>query len=332
MRNLWYAAVVIAALIVPALLAGMGGGGYLLAVILPYASAGVFTAGLCYRLYIWAQSPVPFRIPTTCGQQQSLPWIKNARLDNPSTGSGAVGRMILELLLFRSLLRNNSSEFTGNGYLFGASKFLWLGALAFHWALLVVLLRHLRLFVQPVPQWVLSLSSVDSFFQIGSPALYLSSVIVVAALAYLLLRRVIDLRLRYISQFSDYFVPLLLLGILLTGLLMRHATKVDIVAIKRVALGLATFQPILPEGLSLVFLIHLLLVCTLAACFPFSKLLHMGGVFLSPTRNLANNSRMKRHINPWNAPVKTHPYVEWEDEFHDKIKMAGIPLDGDKHE
>jgi hypothetical protein len=36
---------------------------------------------------------------------------------------------------------------------------------------------------------------------------------------------------------------------------------------------------------------------------------------------------MKRHINPWNAPVKVHTYAEWEDEFHDKIAAAGLPLE-----
>ena len=61
--------------------------------------------------------------------------------------------------------------------------------------------------------------------------------------------------------------------------------------------------------------------------FPFSKLVHLGGVFLSPTRNLANNNRMVRHINPWNAPVKVHTYEEYEDEFRDKMIEAGIPVE-----
>ncbi len=95
------------------------------------------------------------------------------------------------------------------------------------------------------------------------------------------------------------------------------------------ALGLATFRPADPRALSPLFLAHLLLVCALAAYFPFSKLMHSGGVFLSPTRNLANNSRNRRHINPWNYPVKTHTYAEWEEEFHDKIQAAGIPLEDD---
>ena len=53
----------------------------------------------------------------------------------------------------------------------------------------------------------------------------------------------------------------------------------------------------------------------LLAYFPFSKLMHMAGVFLSPTRNLANNNRMVRHVNPWDYPVKVHPYEEYEDEL-----------------
>ena len=143
----------------------------------------------------------------------------------------------------------------------------------------------------------------------------------------MLLRRWHDPLARYISRFADYFVLLLLLGIAGSGMLMRYGTRVDLVNVKRLALGLATFHPVIPDGLSVVFLIHLMLVCTLAVYFPFSKLVHMGGVFLSPTRNLANNNRMKRHINPWNYPVKTHTYAEWENEFREKIKAAGIPLD-----
>lgn len=332
LMNILYPAASIVALIVLASLAGLSGVGHvLIAIIIPYAALAIFLVGFCYRVVTWALSPVPFRIPTTCGQQQSLPWIKSARLDNPGTGLGVVGRMALEVLLFRSLFRNNRSELFGGRYVFGGSKYLWLGALAFHWSLLLIIVRHLRLLVQPVPQFVITLSAVDSFFQIGSPALYLSNVVVLCALTYLLLRRLYDLQLRYISQFSDYFAPLLLLGIILSGTLMRYVTRVDIVAVKRLAISLATFHPVLPEGLGTVFLVHVLLISTLAAYLPFSKLMHMGGVFLSPTRNLANNSRAKRHINPWNYPVKTHPYAEWEKDFKDKLIMASIPLDEDQN-
>ena len=326
--SLLYSALLVLALVLLASLTGTGGDGRtLLAIVIPYAALAAFFGGFCYRVIQWALSPVPFRIPTTCGQQKSLPWIKGACLDNPATGIGAVGRMSLEVLLFRSLFRNSRAEIYDQRYVFGDSKWLWLGAMAFHWSFLVIVLRHLRLFVQPVPPFVLAIGKVDSFFQFGAPALYLSDVIVLCALAYLLLRRLWDLRLRYISQFTDYFALLLLLGIAISGMLMRYGTKVDVVAVKRLAIGLATFHPVMPEGLGTVFLVHLLLVSALAAYFPFSKLVHMGGVFLTPTRNLANNNRARRHVNPWNYPVKVHTYAEWEEEFHDKIVAAGLPLD-----
>lgn len=326
--NAVYALLAVAALICAGSLAGASTfTGTLLGVAVPYAACAIFLGGICARMWRWAATPVPFRIPTTCGQQKSLSWIKSATLDNPSTGVGAAARMGLEVLLFRSLFRNTRSKVADNKASFGESKFLWLGALGFHWALLMILLRHVRLLVEPVPAFVLALQRVDGFFQVGVPAVYASDVIVIAALAYLLLRRMREPMVRYISLFTDYFALFLLLGIAISGVLMRHAARVDVAGVKQFALGLATFHPVIQQVLSPVFMVHLLLVSTLAAYFPFSKLMHMGGVFLSPTRNLANNNRSERHVNPWNYPVKTHTYQEWEDEFREKIITAGLPLE-----
>lgn len=323
-----YPSITLVVLVLAAFLAGSAEAGrVLIGIVIPYAALAVFLVGFCWRVALWAASPVPFRIPTTCGQQKSLPWIRSARLDNPSSGWGAVGRMILEILFFRSLFRNSRAELHGQRYVFGDSKLLWLGALAFHLSLLIILMRHLRLLVEPVPGFIVQLGAIDGFFQIGLPPLYLTDIVVLAALVYLFSRRYLNPMLRYISQYSDYFAPLLLLGIAVTGVLMRYVARIDVVAVKRLAMGLATFQPVLPDGVGLLFYVHLLLVSTLAAYFPFSKLMHLGGAFLSPTRNLANNSRMQRHVNPWNYPVKTHPYPEWEEEFRDKLIMADIPLD-----
>jgi nitrate reductase gamma subunit len=81
------------------------------------------------------------------------------------------------------------------------------------------------------------------------------------------------------------------------------------------------------EGLPPLFYVHLFLVSTLLAYFPFSKLMHMGGVFFSPTRNMPNNTRAKRHVNPWNPPKKYHTYAEYEDDFRDLMDEAGLPLE-----
>jgi len=300
----------------------------LLGVIVPYAAVATFLAGVSYRVVRWSLSPVPFRIPTVCGQQKSLPWIKASWLESPSRTSGVVARMGLEILFFRSLFRNTKAELRqGPRLTYGESKFLWLGALAFHWSFLFIFLRHLRFFMEPVPRLVLALEKVDSFFQVSAPILYVTDVIIVAALLYLLLRRLADPQVRYISLLADYFALFLILGLAVSGIWMRYFTRVDIVAIKQLAVSLVTFSPIVPKEVGPLFFVHLFLLSTLAAYFPFSKLMHMGGVFLSPTRNLANNNRMKRHVNPWDYPVKVHTYEEWEAEFRDKIVAAGLPLD-----
>ena len=298
-----------------------------ISLVVPYAAFAIFLIGLCTRVLRWAWVPVPFHIPTTCGQQRSLSWIKTAKIDNPSTRWGVIARMAAEILLFRSLFRNDRARMEGERLILGESRFLWLGALAFHWALLLILLRHLRLFLEPVPAWINGLERLDGFFQIDASQLYLSDVIILAALAYLLVRRFRDPAVRYISLFADYFALFLLLGIAVSGVLMRYFIRVDLVSVKQLALGLASFRPVDLTALSPLFLAHLLLVCTLAAYLPFSKLMHLGGAFLSPTRNLANDSRSRRHINPWNYPVKKHTYAEWEEEFHDKLVAAGIPLE-----
>jgi nitrate reductase gamma subunit len=326
--NAVYALLAVAALTCAGLLVGASTAtGALLGATVSYAACAILLGGICARVWRWAVTPVPFRIPTTCGQQKSLSWIKSATFDNPSTGVGAAVRMALEVLLFRSLFRNTRSNIADGKTTFGEDKYLWLGAMGFHWSLLMILLRHLRLLVEPVPGFVLALQQVDGFFQVGHPVVYASDVIMVAALAYLLLRRMREPLVRYISLFTDYFALFLLMGVVLSGILMRHAVRVDVAAVKQYALGLATFHPVISQTLSPVFMVHLLLVSTLAAYFPFSKLMHMGGVFLSPTRNLANNNRSERHINPWNYPVKTHTYQEWEDEFREKIITAGLPLE-----
>ena len=82
-----------------------------------------------------------------------------------------------------------------------------------------------------------------------------------------------------------------------------------------------------PKGAGALFYLHLFLVSALAAYLPFGKLSHFAGVFLSPTRNLANTTRTRRHVNPWDYPVNTHTYEEWEREFAEKLKSSGYELE-----
>ncbi len=310
--------------------ANIGGLKVVLAIFLPYLALGVFVFGIIYRIFKWAKSPVPFRITTTCGQQESLDFIKQNKLDNPSTGFQAFLRMFLEVLLFRSLFRNTKADLKdGEKLVYGSSKWLWLFSLMFHWSMLIIVLRHFRFFTEPVPSFVLFIQQLDGFFQIGLPIINITSIAIVIGLGYLLLRRVFDGKVKYISLPSDYFPLLLLLGIALSGIWMRHIDKVNLINIKQLTLGILSFQPVLPQGLEASFFIHFFFVMVLLIYFPMSKLVHLSGIFFSPTRNLANNNRKVRHINPWNNELKMqhHTYREYEEEFYDVMVGVGLPLD-----
>jgi nitrate reductase gamma subunit len=300
----------------------------LFGVVLPYAAVLLFMGGFVCRVMGWAGSAVPFRIPTTCGQQKSLDWIEPAKIDNPSTTWGVVARMFLEIVAFRSLFRNTRTTVKADGRItYNLELFLWLGALAFHYAFLTVLVRHLRFFLEPVPVCLQWLEKLDAFFQFGLPVVYLSGVVLLAAVVYLLFRRLLIVQVRYISIASDFFPLFLIGGIAFTGILMRYLSKVDIVAIKSLTMGLVTFHPVVPEGIGGLFYVHIFFVSVLLAYFPFSKLMHMGGIFLSPTRNMTTDTRARRHVNPWNYPVHVHTYQEYEDEFREKMIEAGLPVD-----
>jgi hypothetical protein len=180
------------------------------------------------------------------------------------------------------------------------------------------------------------IENVDSFFRIeilypfiqfGLPGVFLSGLVLLIAVTYLFARRLFIPQVRYISLASDYFPLFLIFGIAFTGIYMRYIAKIDVAAAKELTMGLVTFRPAIPEGVGAVFYIHLFFVSILLAYFPFSKLMHLGGIFLSPTRNLTTDTRARRHINPWNYPVPVHTYEEYEDEFRDKMIEAGLPVD-----
>jgi nitrate reductase gamma subunit len=223
--------------------------------LLFYFATATIVAGLGYRIWLYASTPTPLRIPTTPA---------------PINAAGVVKRMFFEVTLFNSLFKSN--------------KWIWLFGWVFHAALLFVLLRHLRYFTDPVWSWVAVIQPIGAY----------AAFAMIAGLAGLWARRFLVDRVRYISSPSDHLMLALLIAIGLTGLGMKYVAPTDIVAVKAFFLGLMYFdwQP-LPADLTLN--LHLLLVALLMIVFPFSKLLHAPGVFFSPTLNQVDNAREKRH-------------------------------------
>ena len=224
-----------------------------------YLATAILIGGLAFRIWEYATTPAPLKIPTTPA---------------PTTRGGVVMRLTREAVLFESL--------------FKANKWIWLFGWIFHAALLVVLLRHLRYFTQPVWEWV---ALIQPF------GLY-AGFAMVAGLLGLWARRLMVPRIRYISAPSDHLMLVLLIGIAVSGLLMKYVSRTDIVSVKSFFLGLMTFnwQPLLPDS---ILLVHLSLVLALMIVFPFSKLLHAPGLFFSPTRNQVDNPRERRHLANW---------------------------------
>ena len=227
--------------------------------VLFYLATVIFIAGVGYRIWLYAHTPAPLKIPTTPA---------------PVTRSGVVWRMAREVFLFQSLFKSN--------------KWIWLLGWVFHVALLLVLLRHLRYFTEPVWLWV------DAIQPFG---LY-AGFAMLAGLVALWIRRVGIERMRYISGLSDHLMLLLLIAISATGLLTRFVAHTDIIELKGFVLGLLYFDP-QPLPADPLLLVHLALVMVLMVVFPFSKLLHAPGVFFSPTRNQVDNAREVRHLAPW---------------------------------
>jgi hypothetical protein len=72
---------------------------------------------------------------------------------------------------------------------------------------------------------------------------------------------------------------------------------------------------------------HVFLVGVLLVYFPLSKLMHMPGVFMSPTLTMANNNRERRHINVGNPQVATLHYADYEAAFRERMIEAGLPVE-----
>lgn len=227
--------------------------------ILFYLATLVFVVGLLYRISVYTRTPAPLKIPTTPA---------------PTTTTGVVLRMTREVVFFESLFKANLWTW-GLGWLFHAS-------------LLLVLVRHLRYFTEPVWWWVALIQPFGMY----------AGITMLLGVLGLSARRIFVERIRYISTPSDHLMLVLFAVIALSGLSMTFVEHTDVVAVKGFILGLMTFNwQTLPSGLGLI--VHLAMIALLLFIFPISKLLHAPGVFFSPSRNQVDNPREKRHVSAW---------------------------------
>jgi len=219
--------------------------------------------GLAYKIRQFWTTPAPLKIPV---------------MPAPLTQKGVVFRLAREVIYFESLFKSN--------------KWIWIFAVLFHAGLLLVVMRHLRYFTEPVWFWVVLVQPFGIY----------AGFAMIAGLLGLWARRFLVARVRYISSLSDHLMLAMLVMIGLSGLTMKYLARTDIIAVKAFFLGLLRFD-VQPLPTDPFLLLHLGLVATLMIIFPFSKLLHVPGVFFSPSLNQADNAREKRHLAPWAAKL-----------------------------
>ena len=244
--------------------------------VLFYVATILLVVGTGMKVLKYARTPAPLKIPVSPA---------------PRTRRGVVMRMMREVFMFQSLFKSN--------------RWIWIFAILFHYGMLLVLLRHLRYFTDPVWWWV------DLIQPIGVYA----SFAMLLGLGGLMVRRIVVQRIRYISAPSDYLMLALLIGIAASGAGMKFVMPVDIIAVKTFMLGLMSFQ-IHELPLQSGVLIHLGLVVILMIIFPISKLMHAPGLFFAPSRTQVDNAREFRHLSAWAKQLPPLP--------------EGIPTEGDK--
>jgi nitrate reductase gamma subunit len=172
-------------------------------ILLFYFATAVLTIGLALRIRLYAKTPAPLRIPT---------------MPAPLTGAGVIGRMFFEVTLFRSL--------------FKANKWTWVFGWLFHAALLLVLLRHLRYFTDPVWSWVVLIQPLGAY----------AAFVMIAGLAGLWARRFLVDRVRYISAPSDHLMLALLIAIGVSGLAIKYVAAVRRRSVQRSARRVGSFD------------------------------------------------------------------------------------------
>jgi nitrate reductase gamma subunit len=149
---------------------------------------------------------------------------------------------------------------------FFADRWAWIFGAAFHFGLLLILLRHLRYFLDP--SWV---GPLWKLVELEQPFGFYGGLALPLGAAAWWLRQIVLKQGRIVIDWADHAVMALLIAIPVVGYANTIA-HTDVVAVKGYAIGLILFhwQNIPPDPLLLA---HLWLVAVLMLVLPFSRLL-----------------------------------------------------------
>ena len=142
------------------------------------------------------------------------------------------------------------------GRLLVVNPALWLGEWVFHVSFLLVLLRHLRYFLDPVPEWVWSIQFAGT----------IAGYVLLLSLVYILVIRLLTAMEKYASR-ANMFLLSLVLVISSIGVIMHAWLTPNLLDVKLFARGFLCLNPA-PAPESLLFMTHFILVLVLVPFLP----------------------------------------------------------------
>lgn len=222
-----------------------------LSIILAYLGIIVLIGGLIYQILKWWMADMPFHL---------------SKFPAPASNAKALGHVLLDSFFFRSMWKRSME--------------VWASGWTFHVFLALLIIGHIvgisTAGLQFVPYGVSPEESMRLSGQFG----LVIGIILMLILLYLLGRRIVSSRIRFISSAEDFLILVLLLAIVISGNAMRLYAGIETAAVRDFIHSIFILKPILPP-LDPWFISHFSLVMLLLIYFPFSKLAHSCGIFMS---------------------------------------------------
>ncbi|MFA4835101.1 MAG: respiratory nitrate reductase subunit gamma [Dehalococcoidia bacterium] len=210
---------------------------------LPYITLAILVLGIVYRVKRW----------------KKLPRAKSIIFPTKPNRTGTVKAVAKDILLFTKTYKS--------------SRALWVMAFLLHIGLLLVIMGHIRTVTEISWLWGLFNLSKDGIDDASMILGSIAGTLMLAGIILLLVRRLTP-TWRFLSIFEDYYVLLILLGIVFTGLGMRWFSEIEVNEIHDYSRGVLTLSPS-ADITNAWFLWHFTLAQTLIIYFPFSKLVHV---------------------------------------------------------
>lgn len=220
---------------------------YLLSVVLLYLSLVCLFGGFTWRLYLWNQT--------------GLSAMRLGYFPKPRKQIRPI-RIFADTVFFTQLTKIN--------------PVFWFMVILFHISLLLVFTGHLLLLI-PFPGMLESeFNNHTNLFGLVVGTIWAITVV------YMLLRRFTQ-PIKQLSEFGDYFILCILLGVIISGISVRWCGNLTYYRIFAHNIthphALITVLASSPR----IFSVHIILASVLFIYCPFSKLVHVIGTFLTNT-------------------------------------------------